>query len=132
MARALTGRQDSSDPIGDGTKAGIRVLGRPPPEPRPNTRAGADDPPPALLAETHDAFKYESRPPWTNPDTWRHYCETCNLTLTLADLKTSPITHIVPTAAPSPITGQLQISYIRYPAAEHHSSPLLQGTPDPS
>ena len=27
MARALTGRQDSSDPIGDGTKAGICVLG---------------------------------------------------------------------------------------------------------
>ena len=27
MARALTGRQDSSQPIGDGTKAGICVLG---------------------------------------------------------------------------------------------------------
>jgi hypothetical protein len=27
MARALTGRQDSSEPIGDGTKAGICVLG---------------------------------------------------------------------------------------------------------
>jgi len=27
MARALTGRQDSSEPIGDGTKAGISVLG---------------------------------------------------------------------------------------------------------
>jgi hypothetical protein len=71
--------------------------------------------PPEPPDGTHHAFNYESRPPWTSPDTWRHYCETCSRTLTLADLKASPITHIVPTVTPSPTTGHLQVSYTRYP-----------------
>jgi hypothetical protein len=63
---------------------------------------------PARLAmETHHAFKYESRPPWTDPATWRHWCGTCGRTLTGAELDASPIFHIIPVSGQRTSSGQL-------------------------
>jgi hypothetical protein len=65
-------------------------------------------------SRAHHAFKYESRPPWTDPGTWRHYCDTCNRTLTLAELKASPIIHIVAAAVTDATTGRPLVTYHRY------------------
>lgn len=118
---ALTdlGRQAATmaSPPGSAAQARPAAARRTAPKPTGPCRSTADgshDLPPAPPDGTHHAFKYESRPPWTSPDTWRPYCETCSRTPALADLKANPITHIVPTATPSPTTGQLLVSYTRY------------------
>jgi hypothetical protein len=67
------------------------------PDPRPApTLAQVPHSPARLVMETHQAFKYESRPPWTDPGTWRYWCDNCGRTLTGAELDVSPIFHIIP------------------------------------
>jgi hypothetical protein len=45
---------------------------------------------------THEAFRWDAFPPWTDPDIWCYGCyDMCGLELTGAMLKASPIIHIV-------------------------------------
>lgn len=90
--------------------------------PLPATRAPADREQPARLPATHDAF-----PPWTDPETWWFYCDTCGRTYTGAEIKASPITHTVPSMGPRTPTGQQLITYTQYgataPSATSQSRP---------
>jgi Competence protein CoiA-like family len=75
------------------------------------------------VLEDHQAFLYESRPPWTDPDTWRYRCDKCRRTLTGADLKLSPIVHIVPTMRTSTDLSQPLVSYVRHGGGQSAPSP---------
>jgi hypothetical protein len=49
------------------------------------------------LGRVHEAFRYDAFPPWTDPDTWWYCCDVCGDKLTGAELKASPVIHIVRT-----------------------------------
>jgi hypothetical protein len=68
----------------------------------------------ARLPPAHYAFRYDGFPSWTDPDTWWYNCDACGGRLTGAEIKASPVTHIVPTPGRRTSTGQPLISYTRY------------------
>jgi hypothetical protein len=53
-----------------------------------------------------DAFRFDAFPPWTDPDTWWYHCDVCGGRLTGAEIKASPIIHIVSTLGGLTSTGQ--------------------------
>lgn len=61
----------------------------------------------------HLAVRYDAFPPWTDPDTWWYYCDTCGDRITGAELKSSPIVHIAGTTKNSSL-GQLEVIYTQY------------------
>jgi hypothetical protein len=61
----------------------------------------------------HKAFRYDAFPPWTDPDTWWYSCDGCGSRITGAELKASPIIHIVETAKASS-SGQLETIHLRF------------------
>jgi hypothetical protein len=62
----------------------------------------------------HHAFRYDAFPPWTDPDTWWYHCDACGGRLTGAEMKTSPVIHVVPAVGHLTSTGQPLISYTQY------------------
>ena len=80
------------------------------PAPRPSDSAQQN----GNAALPHYAFRYDAFPPWSDPDTWWYWCDTCgNSQITGAELKASPIIHIVKTARTSR-SGQLEIIRLRF------------------
>jgi hypothetical protein len=62
---------------------------------------------------THQAFRYDARPSWTNPGTWWYLCDDCGRSrITGAELDASPIIHIVPTLERLTATGRPLVSYV--------------------
>ena len=65
------------------------------------------------LVRVHEAFRYDALPPWTDSDTWWYRFEVCGDKLTGAELKASPVTHIVCTYERGD-TGRYVEVYRRY------------------
>jgi hypothetical protein len=65
------------------------------------------------LVRVHEACRYDAFPPWTDSDTWWYRCEVCGDKLTGAELKASPVTHIVCTYERGD-TGRYVEVYHRY------------------
>ena len=67
--------------------------------------------------KTHEAFRWDAFPPWTDPDTWCYGCyDMCGLELTGAMLKASSIVHIV-RAMEQASTGRPREIELRYGGA---------------
>ncbi len=49
------------------------------------------------LVRVHEAFRYDAFLPWTDPDSWWYRCDVCGDKLTGAELKASPVIHVVRT-----------------------------------
>ena len=80
------------------------------PAPRPSDSAQQN----GNAALPHYAFRYDAFPPWSDPDTWWYWCDACgNSQITGAELKASPIIHIVKTAKTNR-SGQLEIIRLRF------------------
>jgi hypothetical protein len=47
------------------------------------------------LVRVHEAFRYDAFPPGTDPDSWWYRCDVCGDKLTGAELKASPVIHVV-------------------------------------
>ena len=60
----------------------------------------------------HEAFRYDARPPWTDPDTWWYLCDECGRSrITGAELDTSAVIHTVAILKQLTATGRPLISY---------------------
>jgi len=76
------------------------------------------------LSRPHHASRYDARPPWSNPDTWWFRCNQCGRDdITGAELKSSPIIHIVPVADELAASGE-RTRYVQYGGPAE-----LSGTP---
>ena len=62
----------------------------------------------------HHPLRYDAFPPWTDPDTWWYHCNACGGRLTGAEIKTSPVIHVVPAVGHLTSTGQPLVSYTQY------------------
>lgn len=87
--------------------------GRPPAVTIPAPKSGGIAQQNGNAALPHRAFRYDAFPPWTDPDTWWYCCEVCGSRITGAELKASPITHIVETAKTNS-SGQLETIHMRF------------------
>lgn len=76
--------------------------------------AAADEQNSQRVPEVHAAFQYDAFPPWTAPDTWWYYCDTCGRRLLGAEIRTSAIVHVVPTTGSITGSGRLLTVYTRY------------------
>ncbi len=47
------------------------------------------------LVRVHEAFRYDAFQPSTDPDSWWYRCDVCGDKLTGAELKASPVIHVV-------------------------------------
>jgi Competence protein CoiA-like family len=65
------------------------------------------------LVRVHEAFRYDAFPPWTDPDSWWYRCDVCGDKLTGAELKASPVIHVVCTYERAD-TGRYVEVYRRY------------------
>ncbi|MGD0639045.1 MAG: hypothetical protein ABSA72_13505, partial [Nitrososphaerales archaeon] len=65
----------------------------------------------------HEAVRYDAFPPWTDRDTWWYRCDVCGDKLTGADLKLSPVIHVVGTYERL-ATGRYAEVYRRYGGAK--------------
>ncbi len=65
------------------------------------------------LVRVHEAFRYDAFPPWTDPDGSWYRRDVCGDKLTGAELKASPVIHIVCTYERGE-TGQYAEVYRRY------------------
>jgi len=65
------------------------------------------------LVRVHEAFRYDAFPPWTDPDSWWYRCDVCGDKLTGAELKASPVIHVVCTYECGE-TGRYAEVYRRY------------------
>jgi hypothetical protein len=62
----------------------------------------------------HQAYRYDARPPRTDPDTWWYLCDACGSSrINGAELQASPI-HVVPTLEGLISTGKPLISYVQH------------------
>jgi hypothetical protein len=78
----------------------------------------AAGPPTGRGVQIHQAYRYDARPPWTDPDTWWYLCDECgNSRITDAELKASPIIHIVATLERLTSTGKPLINYVQHGGA---------------
>ena len=79
--------------------------------------------------QIHQAYRYDARSPWTDPDTWWYLCDECgNSRITGAELKASPIIHVVPTLERLTGTGRPLVSYVQHGGA---ASSRAEGPADP-
>ena len=63
----------------------------------------------------HQVFRYDARPPWTDPDTWWYLCDECGRSrISGAELNASPVSHIVATPEQLTSAGRPLVSYVRH------------------
>jgi hypothetical protein len=65
------------------------------------------------LVRVHEAFRYDAFPPWSDPGSWWYRCGVCGDNLTGAELKASPVIHVVRTYERAD-TGRYVGVYRRY------------------
>jgi len=82
------------------------------------------------LVRVHEAFRYDAFQPWTDPDSWWYRCGVCGDKLSGAELKASPVIHVVRSYERAD-TGRYVEVYRRYgtTTAEPTSSRVRYASP---